>query len=183
MSTIPTGTSTAGTVLYQSDWSTGSGGWATPAGWKTLNGTLLNDGTSGGNSVKLPAPFQPASISNYAIEMEMQIVRYANNCGSFGLFARTDYQAGFTGCGGYQARIANRSLDNCCNDRIATKDFNPKAEYQTYRMEVQDNNIRLLVNGALVVAGADNRILAGGQAGIICSEFQITIRSVRIIAL
>ncbi|MCA1666890.1 MAG: DUF1080 domain-containing protein [Thermomicrobia bacterium] len=165
----------AGTVLYQSDWSNGNGGWATPKGWKIFNGTLVNDGTGGGQS--LPAPYQ-TSRTDYAIEADIEIVRIPNSlCADFGLYARGSYWAGF------YAYNECRAFINAGNDAIAVKGFKPKAERQTYRLEVQGNTIRFLINGGLVLETNDNRYLSAGELGMSCDQTQIIVHSFRVIAL
>jgi len=165
----------AGTVLYQSDWTNGNDGWATPKGWKIFNGSLVNDGTGGGQY--LPAPYQ-TSRADYAIEADIGIVRIPNcQCADFGFYARANYWAGFNK---YPTCYANI---NAGNDRIAAKEFMPKAERQTYRLEVHGNTIRFLINGGLVLETLDNRYLSAGELGMSCDQTQIIVHSFRVIAL
>lgn len=67
-------------VVYQADWSHGTGGWTLPAQAKIVAGQLLLDGVS------LQIPYVPTT-RNYALEMDFQI-EGATNRGLFGLSAR-----------------------------------------------------------------------------------------------
>src|SRR5689334_10044113 len=64
-------------VLYQADWSNGMDGWSGSGGWKTVGGMLVNDGTNDDPSLWIPAPYEPGSITDYAIEAEIQLVSEA----------------------------------------------------------------------------------------------------------
>src|SRR6266487_6262713 len=70
----PSPTSTplpAGTVLYQANWSHGLTGWPGTHGWEVVQGQLESD-TSGSATFTIPYRL---SVTNYAVEIRMQIVR------------------------------------------------------------------------------------------------------------
>src|SRR4051812_23465101 len=51
---ISTGITPPAASLYSADWSAGLNGWAGSGAWKTLNGTLLNDGTASDDFITAP---------------------------------------------------------------------------------------------------------------------------------
>jgi hypothetical protein len=195
----PTPTSTPvpaqpGDVLYQADWSSGLNGWLGAGDWKTVGGMLVNDGS--GYDSQIFAPYQPglAHNDNYAIEAEIQLVRYTDTTfssrASFSILARVDtnkqgYQIGacaafgFFSCGTYTYNLfaSNGSVN------IADAEFNPGTEWHTYRAEMVNNTIKVLLDGNVVLQTTDNIFLSGGRVGLSSYRNQINVRSFRVIKL
>jgi len=187
----PTPLPKAGTVLYQADVANGGfSKWSGSADWKHVNGMLVNDGTNGRAS-EILAPFQP-SVGDYAVEAEIQMVGGGTWCMSFGVFARGDegtgYSAGIgtdsSNCQGL-ARIAPGSGLGPTNQSpiLASQAFDPGTDWHTYRLEVQGNTIRLLIDGAVTVEAVDNRYLSPGDVGLWTDGTQINVRSFKVISL
>lgn len=171
---------TEATILYQADWSGGLNGWFGSQDWKTVDGMLVSDGTNGSVRLSITAPAALNTIDDYAVEAEIQVVR-ALGCSSFGVVARIDGKGG-----GYQAGI------NYCEFKGAAfwqmldlgyKEFQPGSGWHTYRLEVQGNNLKFLIDEALALETSDNRYLSGGQVGLWSDEVQLNIRSFKVIKL
>ena len=179
-------------VLYQADWSNGANGWSGSPDWKFFNSMLINDGTDnlcGGFSIEyaptLFPPFQP-QVANYAIEIEVQIVRQTRDgCsdnGFFGVGGRLSSSNG--GWTGYQMVVGQGSeIITDYNTRLAYANLDPGNSWHTYRLELQGTDLKIKVDGALVVEASDAKYLDPGQLGIWSSALYLNIRSYKIIAL
>lgn len=190
---VPTATPSP-KVLYQADWSAGTGGWATSPSWKTVGGMLVNDGTDRTVGL-LTAPFQPGNATDYAVEAEIQFVRTTATGGfdsdaSFGLATRLGKQAGYRAgyidsgtFGPYAGVWPATATELRLNGSIARGNFAPKAGWHVYRLEVRANTIRFLVDNAVIIDAQDNLFLSPGQVGIWCDRMQINIRSFKVLAL
>lgn len=193
-SSTPTSPPVVGTVLCLGGGSKGWSGWAGSSDWKILNGALLNDGSKrfgGGGAPSLVAPCQLGAISNYAVEVTMQIISAGNNP-SFGIDIRgTTTQNGWQGymgsmcqgigCGyGYLLSI---DADNSENMLTQTSSYDPGTTSHTYRVEVKDNNIRWLIDGAQILSVTDNQYLTGDEVGLWCNWFQLSVSSFKVVAL
>ena len=61
----------AGTILYQANWSHGLAGWQGTHGWKMVQGQLESNSSG---SATFTVPYR-LSVSDYAIEVRIQVVR------------------------------------------------------------------------------------------------------------
>ena len=170
-----------GDVLYQADWSSGLNGWAGSSDWKTVSGMLVNDGTSY-TSIIL-APYKPGNLSDYAIEAQIQLVRFSQQCNrGIGLAVRVD-----TGGGGYLAGVdaaCNSTVDiRTQNQVLVSKNYELDTEVHLYRVEVKANTIKLFMDGTLVLETMDNRFLSGGQVGLYGSQASFNVHSFRVLRL
>src|SRR5262245_4751327 len=68
-----------GTVLYQANWSAGLTDWKGATGWKIDQGQLVS---SGGNDLTITPPYQ-STVSDYAIEVHLQIAKLIGQGGRF----------------------------------------------------------------------------------------------------
>jgi hypothetical protein len=154
--------------------------------WVVHNNTLYDDGSNGSdNGPTAIAPCQP-STTNYAVEAKIQLTNLSGSC--FGIVVRaSSTQSGWQG---YKAGICNSNLAYIA----AYGDFNPmsSASYapgtilRTYRCEVKDNTIKLFIDGTLVVAASDNRLLTqqgNEQVGLFAQNLQIQVSSFQVTAL
>lgn len=195
--TSATGTSGSPTVQAQSGlpcvvnvgtWSDGS------SDWKNLNGALLNDGTnsnySPGNGPSIVAPCQPASTANYAVETKIQVVSGSSGC--FGISVRgtpatNSWQGYLTGIGGCYSNSLNEAYiagPNYSNDSSGVQAaFSPGTTVHTYRVEANNNTIKLFVDGSLLLTLTDNRFLTGAQIGLWCQNVQLQVTSFQVTAL
>ncbi len=170
----------AGQVLYNADWSSGHAGWSLPPGWDTVSGQLVNDGTNWNWALLAEPPKMTAYTGNYAVQAEIQLVRLQDrNCGGlpsdFGIALRGD-NVGFYGLGVY----ANTDLSNAiafihdtgwndgCPNSAGLQQTNTTidTDWHTYRAEVRGNDIRLLIDGNVVVETTDNHHLRGNTVGL-----------------
>lgn len=147
-------------------------------GWHYLDGMLINDGSAGFSTVQ--APIDLGEISDYAVEADIQVV--AGNCPGFGVFARrTDKGAYYGGDLGFDR--AGIKIDLGQYPTIAEGRFTNDGDWHTFRLEVNGNRLRLLVDGAVMAETTNNEFLDAGTAGIFNCGDQIDVRTFRIIAL
>ncbi len=193
-------------VLYEADATGGLDEWTGSADWLHRDGQLINDGSA--KATLIVAPYEPGSVSDYAVEAEISLVRCATRDdfttvpqqfpretprgnGGFGLIARAEER------GAYWAGENCREPDNDANDNVqiwaadqdgafdslAEQEHTVDAEWHTYRMEVRGDVIRLLVDGEPLLETRDVRYIGGGQVGLWSSLSQISVRSFRVLAL
>ncbi len=192
----PTPAVPGGTVLFQANWSHGLSGWSGTQGWTVAQGQQEIEVNSSG-SATLAIPYKPV-VSNYAIEIRLQVVRLLQDHGGNFVFAATKQK----GKDGYQAGVldlkkpgpfgshpqAQATIDpngdmpqGCC----LPIDYEPGYDWHTYRLEVQDNEVRLLVDGT-EIAHADSNgtdTLSNGPLTLNSTLALLRISSLRILAL
>lgn len=184
-----------GTVICQADASKGWNGWNGTPDWKILNGMLISDGTyniSEGPPT-IVAPCQLGGATNYAVETKIQVLKNTYpTC--FGIDVRgTPTSTTANGWQGYIGTVyvacnnGNSLLalnaDNMNNSNLTSAPFNPGTAYHTYRVEVKDNQLRFLIDGAPLLAVTDNRYTSGEQVGLWSYDAQLNVSSFKIIAL
>lgn len=191
----------AGIVLYQEDGSDNWKGWSGSADWKTLNGTLLNDGTNDTSNATAPptitAPYQVEGTSDYAVETRIRVQRQITTGAiepGFNISARgasvgntwEGYSASIyapnTTNSQPEAYIQNNN-QNFSASVLESANFDPGTNWHTYRFEVKGNDLRLLIDGALKLEVQDNQFLTGGQVGLTDYDEELTVASFKIIAL
>lgn len=201
--TVPTPTPTppaAVTVLYEADTSGGLEAFDAGAGWRLVDGVLVSDGTSEGSVF---APFDPDGLADYAVEAEVQIVQTDGDNRAFGIFGRATDAGSVTlytyctspesGCNaqGIDIIVSGDDIPDSSDgqigvfgDAIAAQEYSDDGDWHTYRLEVDGNQFRGLVDGAIVLTAQDNRLLDPGLTGIfVRADTQINVRAVRVIAL
>lgn len=186
----------AGTVLFQADWSHGVAGWQGMHGFQVVQGQLE---ASAGNLSTLILPYQP-TVSNYALEMRIQVVRLLQaNSGYFTIFAmkaagRDGYQAGVSGVKGSeprpngshaQAQVFIDPYSSMAAGSALPIDYEPGFQPRTYRVEVQDNQARLLVDGVQIgrASSEQTETLSNGPLGLNTEQLVLRVSSIRILAL
>jgi serine/threonine protein kinase len=188
----PTVQTTPGQVLYVANFSNGLDGWSGTGDWKSLKGSLLNDGTNKGAIDSAPTILVPTSligIANYAVEAVIQVQSFSNYAPSFGFVLRAadagyGYMAGI-GTQDYSlntARISDLSSNDFFNSTRSSP-FDPGLKAHTYRVEIKDNDIKLLIDGGLAVELFDNKYLTGERTGLWCANIQLSIHSYKVVAL
>jgi serine/threonine protein kinase len=177
-----------GQVLYRANWSSGLNGWVGGGEWKVLNGTLINDGTSN-NNCGIPSivpPYQP-TVSDYAIEVRMQVVRRTgsgNSC--FALNARSGSSNGQTI--GYIGNVG------CCGDieiydasnynQFIRTNFDPSGNWHTYRFEVKGTDLKILIDGSVIAEASDAKYLGfSGQVGLSDETMYVNVSSFAVYAV
>jgi len=179
-----------GSVLYEASDEVGFEGWGGGNGWKQLDGMLINDGGTDGVSYA-PAPFTVKGMDDYAIEAEIQLVRgIPSDCNiGFGIQIRESNE------GLYQSAIYKQcGFDSSAyaiiagppeyfHERLAEQEFNPGSDWHTYRFEGEGDELRLYIDGGLVLRTKDNRYLEGGDFSLLSIGLQLSVRRVRVIVL
>lgn len=165
---------------YVADWSSGLNGWTGDDEWTVVDGQLLSD-TSGGGE-RLIAPFIPKD-RDYAVEVKIQLVKLGC-CGNadWGITARDGYYVGIHHNWFFEESSLFASADtaepglNTISELRHTPDYSP----HTMRAEFDGNEIRLFIDGQLVLSGTSNAHLDPGRIGLFSRNVEVTVQSVRI---
>lgn len=139
------------TILYQTDWSQGAGGWALPAGWHASGGQLTIDGGYG--QVAIP---YVVTARQYTVEIDMDVTAalVGGNGPSFayiGLFANDAsgarlYDAWLgcrypgAECRGYAQLLASRPRD-VANAVTSSSDFTSGSGVKAYSVVVASDTV------------------------------------------
>jgi hypothetical protein len=186
----------AGTVLYQADWSHGLAGWQGVQGWKVVQRQLE---TNSSGPLTLTIPYRP-TVNNYAVEVRFQIVRLLQqNGGYFTIFAskapgKDGYQAGVLNLEGSeprpngahpQAQVFIDPASSMASGSSLPIDYEPGFKWHTYRVEVQDNEARLLDNGVQIGRASSEQtdVLSNGPIGLSSDLVVLRISNICIMAL
>jgi Domain of Unknown Function (DUF1080) len=185
----------AGTVLYKADWSHGLAGWPGAQGWKVAHGQLESD-SSGAAAFTIPYRL---SVSDYAVEVRIQIVRVLQHGGYFSISAPKAHSKD-----GYQAEVSNlegsiprpfgdhpasgASIDPFNDNSQASgipHDYEPGSGWHTYRVEVKGNAASFLDNGVQIGYASSDKtdVLSNGPLGLSSQMVVLRVSSVRILAL
>lgn len=150
-----------------------------------LDGLLLNDGSKDDRGKWLAAPYKPEAIRDYAVEVEAELLRWGCDA-SFGVIVRNGYRAGLLRdwrCNDVGARIAAIDSREFYERPLVNNDYKLASGWHRYRLEVKSNNIRLFIDGELILETKDNRHISGGLVGLWSYNAQITVRSFTVSAL
>jgi len=187
----------AGTVLYQANWSHGLAGWPVVQGWKVVQGQL-ESGSSG--SAEFTIPYKPF-VSDYAIEMRLEIVRLLSQIGgsSFDIFAikaagKAGYQAGVSNILGSaphpmaahpQSQVILDPFNYSGLGNGIPNAFYPRSGWHTYSVEVRGNEATFLVDGAQICSAYSQltNVLSNGPLGLSSQMIVLRVSNVRILAL
>jgi hypothetical protein len=160
--------------------------------WKTLNGALLSDGTNSnaeGGSPTIIAPCQLGNTANYAVEAQIQVVSHGYNA-CFGMDVRgTTTSNGWQGyiAGMYFACGAPSSMLTLATEQsppwLTDISYDPGTKVHSYRVEVNNNTIKFLIDGQQFLTLTDNQYLSGGQVGLWSYQCQLSVSSFKIAAL
>ena len=162
-------------------------GWTGGPGWATVNGQLVNDGSGNNSLVPILAPLV-LPTSDYAVEAEIVPGRWESCFCNRGLLlvARYDRSKGVYYFGPLDSASEMGIFHNAGGppSTIETLDAETPAESPLFlRAELRGNNLRLFVDGQMVVETSDNRGLEPGRVGVACAENQGTVRSFVVTAL
>jgi hypothetical protein len=150
--------------------------WTGP-GWTYADGILANDGTGIANRPWLAAPFVPPD-GPYAVEARIRVRGLASGVceQSFGVVAGGSggivWGGGVVfGCdGAAHARVTDVTdvTDGYNRDRVLeTAAFDPGDDWHIYRLEVDGNRLRLLVDDRLVLEASDDESVQDGEPGVV----------------
>ncbi len=183
-------------ILYRANWTHGLDGWTTRNGgsgsWRTKNGALVSPPVTYQHPATLiRPPFQPGAhgIANYAVQFQARPV--ARGIG-FHVSIRRQGQ-----------RYDDFSASGCCTNTtslsIIYRDEGTGAGYDTiigdahlppidarwhtYRLEVQGEKLRFIVDGRPLIRGLDRHLLAGGEVNLSGLDVPIRIRDFTIVSL
>jgi hypothetical protein len=191
---------TSPTLPYRADWSSGPAGWTGTDDWTVAGGQLHNDGTSYRNSVGMVAPLDLAGVRDYAVDAEIQLLRYSDSGmisgrAAFGVVVRAQQD----GVGYNAGPCVSSGIYTCADDqpsqRVAglwadearttldVRPFRPGEDWHHYRVEVRGNTIVVLIDGRLALSATDNTYLEGRKIGLWSSRCQISVRSFEVTAL
>lgn len=134
-------------VVYQADWSHGADGWTLPPHWQIVQGQLVNDGY-GDNTIPVPVT---VTDTNYAVEMNLQVLSMTNGsgCGNFFGFVSQNAQ----GTQQYEASVScmdapppfhgqsNLITTDSFPSGVKVADFVVGSSPRTYRVEVRGNGV------------------------------------------
>jgi hypothetical protein len=185
----------AGTVLYQADWSHGLAGWSGAKGWKVVQGQLESDSSG---SAAFTIPYQ-LSVTKYAVEIRIQIVRVLRHGGYFSISApkapdKDGYQAGVSNLEGSgprptgdhpQSQVFLDPYDHTAQGSGIPKDYEPGSGWHTYRVEVQGSEASLLDNGTQIGSASSQQtdVLSNGPIGFSSELVILRVSNVRILTL
>jgi hypothetical protein len=79
--------------------------------------------------------------------------------------------------------IQNNNFSNFAQSILKDTPFDPGSDWHTYRVEVNGNDIKVLIDGALKLDVQDNQFLTGAQVGLGDAEAELSISSFTITAL
>lgn len=197
VSSSPTATSTApvrqsptpNTLPYTANWSSGLNGWVGSPAWKVSQGMLLSDGTNFDNGIVqtlISCPCQTGTISDYAVEAIIQVVRSGGGGygGSMGLFVRGDGQNNGYWLGENSFSQAFVGISSQGNYTTAkTVSYSPDLNVHTLRVEARGNTITLFIDGGKIISLTDNTYISGGQVGIFAADDEIEVKSFKVYSL
>jgi serine/threonine protein kinase len=185
--TTPPQTS-SGQTLYSANWSSGLGDWTGAAQWKWIQkGQIGSDGTSTDNFLLLSS-YHP-STPNYAVEAQIQLVRYTSSYyGDFGILVRTDaggngYYASVDQTNGLIIALMDGSNQDNYGANLNQNSYTPDTKYHTYRIEVKTNTITLFLDGQQIGQATDNTYLDARQVGLRAYNAEINVTSFKVFAL
>ena len=186
----------AGTILYQAHWSDGLAGWPGAHGWKVVQGQLESD-SSGSAAFTIPYRL---SVSDYAIEVRIQVVRSVPPHGGYFLISapkspgKDGYHAGVLGLKGSaprpfgdhpQSQVYLDPTGDMSAGNGIPKDYEPGSGWHTYRVEVQGNEASLLDDGVQIGSASSQQtdVLSNGPIGFSSELVILRVSSLRILTL
>ena len=186
----------AGTMLYQADWSHGLLGWTGAHGWKVVQGKLESD-TSGSASFTIPYRL---SVSDYAIEFRLQIVRSMPPYGGYyevvapKLPGKDGYHAGVLDLkapgqrpfGDHpQSQVYLDPYSDVAQGSGMPQDYEPGSRWHTYRVEVRGNEVSLLDDGTQIGSTSSQQtdVLSNSPIEFNCALVILRLSDVRILTL
>src|SRR5207249_3328337 len=133
------------------------------------------------------APYVPTG-PDYAVEARIQVIRvHSAGCSNFGILVRmtSDSQ------GGYKAEANCLSTDapysgsaEIDTDQTLIKaDYAPGSDTHTYRVEVQGNQVRFLIDGSVIAETISNRFLSAGRISLIDDSVEVAVSSFTVLTI
>ncbi len=163
---------------------------------------MVNTGKGYQTKASIVAPVDLASVDSYAVDADIQLVRYANEgmfsgLDSFGIVVRVQddgegYGAGHCVSSGLFSCSSGQPADHVAvlwtasgsnPTKLDIQPFLPGAENHHYRVEVRGNRLTVLIDGATVLSATDNSYLHGKRVGLWSDGCQVNVRSFAVSAL
>lgn len=178
---------------YKADWSTGPAGWSGADGWSVTGGQMHSNGQNYGNAAGMVAPLNLASIDNYAVEAEIQLLRHTDagmisGIASFGVVTRVQddgsgYNAGPCVSSGIFSCASNQPDEGVAGlwtdqgrTTLDVRPFQPGSDWHVYKVEVRGNTLTVSIDGYRVLSATDNTYPTGAKVGLWSNRCQINIR-------
>ncbi len=173
--TVPVA-STPGTVLYTANFTSEASQWSA-ATWSIINGTLINDGTSG--SAFIVAPYQPTT-RNYALVVTLAMP--SNHCNDFYVVARATSDGSGDAADYNSTQQIRISTPGVSSDWYT---YSAGTNKFTIRLDVQDITNRLFLNGSKspAITLNDTSRTDPGIIGLNVGYCQVQVFSFQVIAL
>lgn len=173
------------TVLYRADWSKGMDGWSGSEDWTALGGKLLCAGKDFSLTVGAVAPLDLDRAEGYAVEADIQLLRYTISNGSFGVMVRVQEDGTGYGAGHVPSdkAVVLRTEQGGGRPVLDSQAFTPGGEWHRYRIEVRDNELRAFIDGAPTLSATDNTFLTGKRVGLWSSGAQLSVRGFEVTEL
>lgn len=184
-----------GTVLYQADWSHGLDDWQATPGWQLHDGYLQSNGA---NNLVLTSPYH-IPVSNYAVEVRIQVESVVHAGGNLGLKAvkasgKDGYFANVLNLlkpGKYpnglhpQAQVYLDPRTSMERETFETIDYDPQLQWHTYRVEIRDAWVRFFIDDVTMSDATSNSTshLSNGPIQIDNSLAILRVSNFRISAL
>lgn len=172
-------------IEYRADWSTGLDGWTGSEDWTARRGMLLSVGDAFRRTATAVAPLDLGQVDDFAVEAEIQLLRYNSGANSFGVMVRvqedgTGYGVGATADGEVVLRA---EMGPGRPPLLDSQPFTPGEEWHRYRVEVRGNELRVLIDGDLALTATDNTFLSGRRVGLWSERSQLSVRSFEVTPL
>ncbi|GCE23334.1 hypothetical protein [Dictyobacter kobayashii] len=183
------------TLLYASNWSLGLDHWQASPGWKLLGKNLQTEPL---NNLSLTIPYQPA-ISNYAIEVPLQIVHVAADGGN--VIIGADRQPGKDGYRAGILELLSTSMrphgshphvqayidpfGSMERGSFDPSDYEPGTQWHTFRIEIMGAEVSLFIDGQSIsnAISTKTNTLSNGPIHLTCSEVILRLGTIRITTL
>ena len=179
-------------VLYRADRSAGVGGWTVFPGFAAGQGALTFDGKSDSGAF---APFSVAGLTSFAVEATIKVGVSATPAQAYyELFARRASPRTITGLfAGYAANGGEKAATNVASlywftDRqpyyAPGAAYQPDGGFHTYRLEVQGDAYRLLIDGREMVPWTVVTLgTPGDRVGLVFTYIPAVVKSFAVYAL
>lgn len=187
---LPTPLPVTNATLYNADWSQGLDGWMGGSEWKWIEkGLVGSDGNKSDYNLgryRLLAPYHPLT-ADYAVEAQIQLVRFTSSEGDIGLLVRTDGEDNGYLCGFGVSRgvTIGQVKSGASSTSISINGPNIPLDhiYHTFRVEVKKNAITFFLDGRQLVQTTDNSYLAAGMVGLRAMNAVVDVRSFQVVKL
>lgn len=162
--------------------------------------TQTSNGYSDVASNAVMAPYQPGALTDYAIEADIRIIGCPTGvpasfpCGGFGVLGRFDGNQDKGYIGGVGELASGTPYSGVANintgdpspgpyDELKRTAYTPGSDTHTYRLELQGTQLRLFIDGSLVLQAEDTHYLAAGQVGVVAFGPAVDVTSFTVTAL